>query len=344
MKKCTLICDLAYGSTGKGLIAGYLAEENEPDTVITAWAPNAGHTYIDKRGREFIHTMLANGVVSPKLKQIMIGPGSVVNFKSLLIELKSCRDLVKNASLFIHPNACVVTQKDRDAEKVHNRIGSTQKGSGAVVIRRVMRDVGDDPRVCEGRHGMYLRDLRDILPVHTGREDYLIALRRAKVVQIEGAQGFGLSIYHGFWPYTTSRDCSPAQICADTGVAIQDVTRVVGCLRTYPIRVSNRHDKEGNQVGYSGPCYDDQEEITFESIGQKTELTTVTKLPRRIFTFSEKQLREAIQVCRPDALLVNFLNYLGDEEAVDFLQMIKTHHKGHIYTGWGPTSADIVPF
>ena len=68
MKQINVIVDLQFGSTGKGLLAGYLAETTKPDTVITAWAANAGHTYINADGRKFVHTMLANGIVSPNLR------------------------------------------------------------------------------------------------------------------------------------------------------------------------------------------------------------------------------------------------------------------------------------
>ena len=78
MTKAYMILDLQFGSTGKGLLAGYLAKTKQPDVVVTAWGPNAGHTYIDEDGREYIHRMLANGIVSPKLKTVLIGPGSVL--------------------------------------------------------------------------------------------------------------------------------------------------------------------------------------------------------------------------------------------------------------------------
>ena len=36
-----MIIDLQYGSTGKGLLAGYLAETMQPDVLAAAWMPNA---------------------------------------------------------------------------------------------------------------------------------------------------------------------------------------------------------------------------------------------------------------------------------------------------------------
>ena len=52
MEAMDIVIDLQYGSTGKGLIVGFLAEEHKYDTVVTAWAPNAGHTYINRDGRK----------------------------------------------------------------------------------------------------------------------------------------------------------------------------------------------------------------------------------------------------------------------------------------------------
>ena len=94
MEAMDIVIDLQYGSTGKGLIVGYLAEKEGPDTVVTAWAPNAGHTYIDSRGRKFIHTHLANGIVSPYIRQLLLGPGSLINPQQLLDEIAACKDII----------------------------------------------------------------------------------------------------------------------------------------------------------------------------------------------------------------------------------------------------------
>jgi len=170
-------------------------------------------------------------------------------------------------------------------------------------------------------------------------------------VLVEGAQGYGLSMYHGFYPYTTSRDVSLWQILADCGIPhdllptvmdLPDIT-VVGTCRTYPIRVANRFDTHGTQVGYSGPCYDDQLEITFEEIGQKTELTTVTKLPRRIFTFSRKQIGEAIEYNGAREIFLNFVNYCKTEEEVqDIVESIERSPNTLVrWIGLGPEYKDV---
>jgi adenylosuccinate synthase len=180
---------------------------------------------------------------------------------------------------------------------------------------------------------------------------YRAALREASSVLIEGAQGYGLSMYHGFYPYTTSRDVSLWQILADCGIPhdmipslMGDISmNVIGTCRTYPIRVANRFDTHGTQVGYSGPCYDDQLEISFEEIGQKTELTTVTKLPRRIFTFSRKQIGEAIEYNGAREIFLNFVNYCRTEEEVqDIVESIERSPDTVVrWIGLGPAYKDV---
>ena len=93
-KKAIIVVDAQFGSTGKGLIAGYLAERDQPDVVMTAWSANAGHTYINAEGRKFVHCMLANGIVSPALTHVLVGPGSQMDWDLFLTEVRQCLDLL----------------------------------------------------------------------------------------------------------------------------------------------------------------------------------------------------------------------------------------------------------
>ncbi len=351
LKSVKLVVDLGFGSSGKGLLAGYLAMRDKPDTVITSWSSNAGHTYIDAAGRKFIHCMLANGVVSPNLKRIIMGPGSVINPDVLCAELESCKDILEqvNPQIVIHPNAAVILQKHIDAEQTGNMvsIGSTKKGCGEAIIDRIRRSPTDGNVA-----SVALRD-HPVLGgyVAASVQEYNAVLDQAEVVQVESCQGYGLSMYHGFYPYCTSRDISTAQIFADCALPIHwyNETEVIGTCRTFPIRVANRFDAEGNQVGYSGPGYPDQHEIEWSDIGLEAELTTVTKLPRRIFSFSKMQVIEAVRQCSANSIFLNFMNYARSfielEEFLDFLSILRSESgvlDGALYLGFGPTVNDIL--
>jgi adenylosuccinate synthase len=228
------------------------------------------------------------------------------------------------------------------------KIGSTKKGVGAAAIQRIERNPD-------------AMNIADVMLKGTPLEQYLCsvteyneAVDRGNTIQIEGAQGYSLSMYHGFYPYCTSRDVTPAQTLADCGVPISRLNKVFGTLRTYPIRVANRFDGAGNMVGWSGPHYPDQKEITFNELGVETELTTVTKLPRRVFTFSNTQLYEAVRQCEPDELFLNFANYIKDTDSL--ISMIVEINKVLAginnanwmcapyvrFAGFGPTVDDIL--
>lgn len=344
MDKLDVVVDLQYGSTGKGLIVGYLAETTAYDTVVTAWAPNAGHTYVDSGGRKFVHTHLANGIAGKFVRKVMLGPGSLINPDQLLAEMYMCADLLgpRGIKVMIHPHAAIVTAEHVAEESgPMTKIGSTKKGVGAAMIQRIRRDP-DKMNIAA--------NCTQLRPFVVTTEQYRKELHESEHVLVEGAQGYGLSMYHGFYPYTTSRDVSIFQILADSGIQAADVfekyktykMRVIGTCRTYPIRVANRFDEEGTQVGYSGPCYDDQVEISFEEIGQKVELTTVTKLPRRIFTFSGKQIYEACQHNGVYDVFLNFVNYARSElELIDIVQRIEREDTAVRWIGTGPAYKDV---
>jgi adenylosuccinate synthase len=174
--------------------------------------------------------------------------------------------------------------------------------------------------------------------------EYQKELSKARQVQIEGAQGASLSIHSQFYPYCTSRDVSFTQMLADCAVPIRPMIEILvsGTARTFPIRVANRYDENGNMTQSSGPCYEDQEETSFEAIGQKVELTTVTKLPRRIFTYSRKQVNEAITYNGITEMFLNFCNYVDQFTLSTIVNSIEMDTFANVrWLGYGPTVSDI---
>jgi adenylosuccinate synthase len=160
---------------------------------------------------------------------------------------------------------------------------------------------------------------------------------------VETAQGWSLGINSGFYPYTTSRECSVTQALADLGVSPRAHRKSVACVRTYPIRVGNTHD------GYSGDVYPDQHEVTFEDLDQTPELTTVTQRVRRIFTWSPTQYAQMLLANEPDGIFINFVNYLPEAKQEAFVN----HYVVEAYVdtlgrvpdfvllGFGPNNDDV---
>ena len=343
--KVDMVLDFQYGSTGKGLIAGYLAKRESYDTAICAFATNAGHTYIDEeRGIHVMTQQLPTAITSPTVRNILIGPGSAIHLATLQEEIARYSQYLEGKKVLIHPHAAVVEDYHAEFEMSDGRtkMGSTAKGVGEAYIERIRRNPQNPNTI--GRRVSTRDPLYGMIATP---EEYRDALAAAESVIVEGAQGFSLSMYHGQYPYTTSRDVTPWQVAADCGLPYKwaSYIRVIGTLRTFPIRVSNRD-------GSSGPHYPDQVELKWEDIGLNAELTTVTKLPRRIFSFSQTQLQEALWHCGgywDTRLFLNFANYVTDKALLnEMIAMIESPTLMNMnspkvaWIGNGPDDKDVV--
>lgn len=331
MSKVDIIVDLQYGSTGKGLIAGYLAKKNKYSMVLTANMPNAGHTFIDKRGRKWVHKVLPNGIVSPGLEVVGIGPGAVFDVERLEKEIHDSEDLLHSGvRLMIHECAGVVTNEHRRIEENSlNAVASTKQGSGAALVEKMMRNPESVVLARDALKGHWLEQF-----VVTQRE-WLDAIHDDHDILAEGAQGYSLGLNAGMWPYCTSRDCTPARFMADMGLPLSMLNKVIGTARTYPIRVGN------TEGGFSGPHYGDQSETSWEALGLAPELTTVTQRVRRVFTFSKQQIKEAIQACAPDEIFLNFCNYTDGGNLWRIVNDIQNVGGKISYMGYGPREDDV---
>jgi len=337
--ECDVVIDLQFGSTGKGLIAGVLAKLNGYDTVINANMPNAGHTFIDDSGREWIHKVLPNGIVGENVKKVMLGPGSIFDLDRLSKEIHNSRDILEGKTIYVHEDAMVLDSFHKDIEKSSlSNISSTMQGSSAAMIEKIHRDPSNDNRVKSVFKSTHIAGI-PVLPISNSQ--WLSEVYGSDYMMIEGAQGFSLGLNAGFWPYCTSRDCTPARFMSDCAVPLKMLRRVIGCARTYPIRGGNTSD------GYSGGHYSDQREVSWEDLGVEPETTTVTGRVRRVFTFSKEQITEAVKMCQPDEVFLNFANYCPDNvghiiSAIEEAQQEYVPGGGSVrFVGFGPKEGDV---
>jgi adenylosuccinate synthase len=307
--------------------------------------PNAGHTYIDSKGQKMIHKVLPNGIVSPALQHVMIGPGAVFSLDRLDEEVRQAMEFgyLSGCELVIHPDAMVLRRHHTETEAAAlSGISSTMQGSAAAIIEKMMRS-GKASTALNVARGMFDIDSDEMtVPDWFGsalctHEEWMEILENAQNVLAEGSQGWSLGINSGFYPYCTSRDCTPARFLSDMGIPLNMMKKVIGTARTYPIRVGNTPD------GFSGGHYPDQEETSFEEIGVPGEFTTVTGRPRRVFTFSMEQIRQASFYCSPDEIFLNFANYLPNQEAVNAMVRDIEGATGTLvrYIGNGPAFGDV---
>lgn len=339
--KYDVLVDLQFGSTGKGLLAGYLGVENEYEIAISANMPNAGHTAYSPgpSKKMFVHKVLPSAIFGKELRILAIGPGAVFDIDRLEAEWKAVCEYRSGLLLVIHETAALLTNLHREIEaRTLSGISSTMQGSAAAMVDRIMR-----------RSGAIVKDHYDPIMARLVKYGSVVIVNHTKWLDIittggdalvEGSQGYSLGISAGFYPYCTSRDCTPARVIADCGLPVKKLGKVYGVARVHPIRVGNTPD------GHSGDWYPDQQELTFASLGVPEELTTVTQRVRRIASFSEMQIAEAMQMAMPDEIFLNFCQYderaaLGAVQAIN-RQAGKLGCSRVTFTGWGALSSDIV--
>lgn len=328
-----VLVDGQFGSTGKGLLAHFLAEvgAGQITAVTTNAGPNSGHTtYVD--GEKLVTKQIpVAGVVLQKRGcpvDVHLNAGAVIDYETLKEEV----EWLANPEYFtIHPCAAVIEEEDTADVESLAAIASTGKGVGQAMARKILRE-GNVAIKSQSTLKARMHDKLDLIRLAW----------RNRVIFVETAQGFSLGVNQPMYPFTTSRECTVGQALSDAGFPPRSLQKSVMSLRTYPIRVGN------TSAGWSGPGYRDQTELSWEEIGQKPERTTVTNRVRRVFSWSRDQFRDACRANDPDLLFLNFCNYLSEEQLGRLLEMVAVDYQlatgrnlDGLLLGFGPTVEDI---
>lgn len=318
-----------WGSEGKGRVCVYLAQQRQTPWLyaVRVGGPNAGHTIEDVGGRTLkLQQIPVAAFASSKVVPI-IGPSGMILPEILESELVLLQDTWKKADntkppvLLIDEQATVILPEHMAKEAdLKTSIGSTGEGVGAASADRVMRKA------------MTFREyFANMTPQHrswwSGRvmfvdsQDYITSRTHGVTVQIEGTQGYLLSLNAGrYYPYCTSRDCGPEAIVSQCGLNLRmaDKVRVICVMRTYPIRVG----------GNSGPMGD---EVDWDYMSESTdgyittpERTTVTNKIRRIALWSKHTAARVGRETRPTEVALTFADYMWPYLATGWSKYGKT--------------------
>jgi adenylosuccinate synthase len=301
-----------FGSEGKGHIASYLSREY--DILVRVGGPNAGHK-VFVTPDPYTHHQLPSGTLRSPDSKLILSPGCVLNADNLLKEIAECK--VGSDRLSIDPQAMVITKEDiRKEGGLVKGIGSTGQGVGFATSRRITK---------RGAGIELAKDIKDLRPFI--RETWTIlenAFRDGQKVLVEGTQGAGLSLYHGKYPYVTSRDTSVAGCLSEAGIPPSRVRKVVMVCRTYPIRVESPKSSTSGPMGI---------EIDWKTISKRsgiplkqledTEKTSTTHRRRRVAEFDWELLRRASALNGPTDIALAFVDYLNskNEDARRFEQL-----------------------
>ena len=326
----TVVVGGFFGDEGKGKIISYLALHDKPSIVVRGGAgPNAGHTIKDD-DKTYKVRMLPSGFLNKDAK-VMVGPGVVVNPDVLL---KEVNDFGVEGRAFLDFNCGIIEKSHRDADsqgRLKEKIGSTGSGTGPANAERAMRTLKQAKEIEQLKP--YLIDV----PLEVNS-----ALDRNENVLIEGTQGTHLSLWHGTYPFVTTKDVTASGICADVGVGPKKVDDVIVVFKAYLTRVG------------TGPMPGELSEEETSQLGWE-EFGTVTGRLRRAAEFDFELAKRAVMLSSANQISitkldVRFPNCAGitsynelEEDAKSFIKNIEEELGVRVtLIGTGPSINDVI--
>jgi len=276
-----------FGDEGKGSVVGFLALRDKVDICVRGGVgPNAGHT-VNYMGQTYKLRQIPSGFIYEKCK-LLIGPGVLVNPDVLFEEIEKYH--VDPRRIGIDKNAGVIEKEhiNREKESSHlkKKIGSTLTGCGQANADRALRIL----RIA--REVERLRQFITDVP-----EEIWSAIDNNKKILVEGTQGTFLSLYHGFYPYVTSKDVTAGTLCGDVGIGPKDVDEVILVFKVYVTRVG------------AGPLPGELPEDEIKRRGWE-EYGTVTGRLRRAAPFNYELARRAIRLNSASQIAITKLDVI----------------------------------
>ncbi|MDQ3872610.1 MAG: adenylosuccinate synthetase [Thermoproteota archaeon] len=280
-----------YGDEGKGKVIAYLARKDKPAIAVRGGVgPNAGHTF-SFEGKEYKVRMLPSAALSPTTR-LLIGPGVLVNPQVLLDEIAKFQ---ADDRTFVD-NQCGIIEQihiDKDSMEGHlkSKVGTTGTGTGPANADRALRTL------------KMARDIPELSPyIEDISNSVNYALEKKEKVIVEGTQGTYLSLFHGGYPYVTSKDVTASGICSDIGIGPKRVDDVLVVFKAYVTRVGK------------GPL---EKELSEEEAKKRgwVEYGSVTGRQRRAAPFDMELAKKAIRLNSATQLAVTKLDVVFPQSA-----------------------------
>jgi adenylosuccinate synthase len=337
MGQSVVVLGAQWGDEGKGKIVDLLTQDIGA-VVRFQGGHNAGHTLVIGGKKTVLH-LIPSGVLRDDAlcligNGVVLHPGAlqkeIAELEGNGVEVRS-RLKISPATPIIMPYHIALDQ-GREKAAGGKAIGTTGRGIGPAyedkVARRGIR-VADllnpaqleqaihrvaeqknfelerfygwpkvDPEALLRRALAWGRELEPYVD-HTERT-LERALRDARNVLFEGAQGTFLDIDHGTYPYVTSSNCVAGAACAGAGIGPTRIDRVLGITKAYTTRVGGGPfpTEESGELG-----------LRLREAG--AEYGATTGRPRRCGWLDAVMLREAATVNGFTELAINKLDVLS---------------------------------
>ena len=326
----TVVAGGFFGDEGKGKIVSYLALKDKVSIAVRTGSVNAGHTVL-WRGETYKLRLIPSAFIYEKAR-LLIGAGANVNVKIFFNEAEKTN--TKNR-VGIDYQASIIEEKhikeDRGSKYLSKKIGTTGQGVGPAIAERVRRSA------------KLAKEIKELEPYLTDvSEEIYEASERGENILLEGTQATFISLYHGTYPYVTSRDTTASAICSEAGVGPTKIDDVILVFKAYVTRVG------------AGPL---PGEITIQEAEKRgwLERATVAGRTRRAAPFNYQLAKKAVRLNGATQIALTKIDVLYPEcknakryeelteEAKRFIQKIEDELKVPVtFIGTGPEAESII--
>jgi adenylosuccinate synthase len=318
---CTVVIGTQWGDEGKAKMIDYFTKD--ADIVVRyQGGANAGHTVV-VNGKKYVFHLVPSGILHRE-KICVIGNGLVLDPIQLIEELEKLelegfdvrsRLLISDAVHLILPYHKAI---DGAMEELrNNKIGTTQRGIGPCYADKCLRvgiragDVFNGETLRErvnfalkmknlqlervhGKPVFTTDEIMGILDLFREKAGSMVqntqaylhkAVEKKKRILLEGAQGYGLDIDHGTYPFVTSSNPTIGGALLGTGLNSFHINSVVGIVKAYVTRVgegpfpTEDTGSDGDRLRVNGK-----------------EFGSTTGRPRRCGWFDVELLRESAMI------------------------------------------------
>lgn len=270
---CDIVLGGQWGDEGKAKIIDYLSANYQTIARFQGGA-NAGHT-VKVGNKKYVFHLIPSGILYPK-STCVLGNGVVIDLQSLLQEINQIRDqgievegrLKISSMAFTVLPFHIALDKAREAYN-GGKIGTTCRGIGPAYQDKIIRSgirIGDlyngdklqekieeslvEKNVLfEHLFGVEKPDIKAIVDqtlsdfekikpfVCNSPYFFQESLSKGNDILLEGAQGAGLDLDFGSYPFVTSSNTTSGGAITGTGIGPKNIGEIIGVFKAYITRV-----------------------------------------------------------------------------------------------------------
>lgn len=336
-----LVVGAQWGDEGKAKVIDYLSKDTD---IIVRYqgGANAGHTVV-VQGKKYVFHLVPSGIIYDNTVCV-IGNGVVLDPEYFFKEVKDLEKygFEVQKKLRISDSCHILLPHHRRIDEAREgastgKIGTTKKGIGMCYADKMMRiglRAGDLKSPSELKKKLqYILEIKnqelvkyyDIEPVNWKdlyeklsefaklNEKNIIntpyylneSLKQGKRVLLEGAQGTGLDIDFGTYPYVTSSNPTTGGALAGSGINFRYLENVIGITKAYATRVG-----EGP---FPSEIFGDASE-TLRKLGG--EYGATTGRPRRCGWFDVEMVKHSVRINGINSLVLTKIDILSNYDKI----------------------------